>query len=259
MVKKQAKYRSVILEIIRKIETGDYLPGDKIPSENELIKFYSISNTTARKCLHELEIQGWAKRIKGKGTFVLNRSEDKHLTRILGSFNAVKQSFNDNLLREGFTPKNVILEKVILENGYSSNIGGHQFIIEGQVLKIHCLRYGDDILFKDETRYISLSLCPRINLMNLEEPLLVIYEKHFGLHLENVSRTLGTTVFYPNDPDNYFDTDIPLAVFILEGAVICNNDKVLELEKSYYKGDKYKFSIQAKPLLISDDSKTKNV
>lgn len=102
-----------------------------------------------------------------------------------------------------------------------------------------------------------MELCPRINMMNLEEPLLTIYEKHFGLQLENVSRTLGTTVFHPNDPENYFNSDIPLAVFILEGAVICNNGKVLELEKSYYKGDKYKFSIQAKPLLIPDNTKNR--
>ncbi|HAZ03808.1 MAG TPA: GntR family transcriptional regulator, partial [Marinilabiliales bacterium] len=157
------KYIVISKEVIQKIEAGELQPGDKIPSENELIKNYNISNTTARKCLLELEHKGWATRIKGKGTFVLNRTEDKRLTRVLGSFHAIKESFSDNLKREGFTPKNIILEKTILENGISSNINGRHYIMEGYVLKIHRLRYGNELLLKDETKYISMNCCPKMN------------------------------------------------------------------------------------------------
>jgi GntR family transcriptional regulator len=83
------KYLTISKEIIRRIETGELEAGDKVPSENELIKTYKISNTTARKSLLEVELKGWATRIKGKGTFVLNRSEDKHLTRVLGQFHII--------------------------------------------------------------------------------------------------------------------------------------------------------------------------
>ena len=83
MKNKYPKYLEISKAIIAKIESGELLPGDKVPSENELINMYKISNTTARKSLLEVELQGWASRIKGKGTFVLNRSEDKHLTRML--------------------------------------------------------------------------------------------------------------------------------------------------------------------------------
>lgn len=133
------KYIEISKAIIAKIEAGELLPGDKVPSENELINMYKISNTTARKSILEVELQGWANRIKGKGTFVLNRSEDKHLTRILGSFHAIKESFSDNLVKEGFTPKNVTLEKTIIDSGISININGKNYIIEGNVLKIRRL------------------------------------------------------------------------------------------------------------------------
>ena len=78
----KSKYIEIYLDIIKSIKEGELLPGDKIPSENALINKYNVSNTTARKCLHEIELRGWAVRIKGKGTFVLNRTEDKHVTRI---------------------------------------------------------------------------------------------------------------------------------------------------------------------------------
>lgn len=245
------KYLVISNEIIQKIESGELQPGDKIPSENELILSHKISNTTARKCLLELEHQGWANRVKGKGTFVLNRSEDKHLTRVLGSFHAYRESFNDNLIKEGLTPKNIILEKIILESGISSKINNRHFIIEGPILKLHRLRYGNDLLLKDETRYVSLTLCPKINLLDLDIPLLKIYESKYKLQIGSVERSLSTLVINPKDPTNYFGNDKPMASFNLDGAVICTNSKVVEIEKSLYHGDKYKFSISTKPNLIS--------
>jgi len=62
--------------IIDKIQSGELLPGDKVPSENEMIHNFGVSNTTARKSLQLIESKGYAQRIKGKGTFVLNRTED---------------------------------------------------------------------------------------------------------------------------------------------------------------------------------------
>jgi GntR family transcriptional regulator len=243
------KYILISKEIIRKIHSGEYQPGDQIPSENELIKTYTISNTTARKSLLEVELQGWASRIKGKGTFVLNRTEDRHLTRVLGSFNAIKESFSNNLVHEGFKPKNIILEKTVLENGISSNINNRHYIIEGPVLKIHRLRYGDDILLKDETKYISMSICPKINRLDLEQPLISIYEDKYHLTLENVERTLGSAIVLPGEDNNYFENDNPMAIFILDGAVFCKGRKIVEIEKSFYRGDKYKFAITTKPQL----------
>jgi GntR family transcriptional regulator len=247
------KYQTISKEIIRRIETGELMAGDKVPSENELIKIYKISNTTARKSLLEVELNGWATRIKGKGTFVLNRSEDKHLTRILGSFHAVKESFDENLIKEGFTPRNIILEKTILENGISSNINGRHYIIDGPVLKIHRLRFADEILLKDEIRYVSMTICPRMNMMDLEQAFLKIYEDKYHLKLQEVLRTLGTTILNPGESNNYFDSELPLAVFILDGAVFTTDEKIVEIEKSFYRGDKYKFSIAAKPQFFNEE------
>ena len=36
-------------------------------------------------------------------------------------------------------------------------------------------------------------------------------------------------------------------MFILDSAVICKDDKVVEIERSFYRGDKYKFAISANP------------
>lgn len=241
---------------MEQIDSSELMPGDRLPSENELIATYEVSNTTARKILQELEIKGYANRIKGKGTYVLNRSKDKHITRVLGSFTAMKGNFSENLRREGFAPRNVILEKVVVQGGFSTNVDGRMFIMEGSFLKLRRLRYGDDLMLKDETRYISMELCPKINAMELNNQTLIeIYEDIYHLKMGSAYRTIGTTLFMPKDPNNYFENSTPLAAFILDSVILNDAGKVVEIEHSYYRGDKYKFSVHAKPEYYAAPSK----
>lgn len=244
----KSKFIALSDSIIEKIKAGELLPGDKIPSENELIKKYKISNTTARKILLEIESKGWGRRIKGKGTFVLNRTPEHHLLRTLGSIEATRRGFHDYLIAEGYTPKNIILEKTILKEGVSSEVSGKHYIIEGPVLKIHQLRYADDELMKDEVRYISLNLCPKIDRLSTEISYFKIYENTYHLRITEVKQTLSVDVLSKETPNNNFDSPSPIPLFVLDSVLLCKTDQVLELERSYYKGDKYKFSIVVSPV-----------
>ena len=241
------KFISISEAIVDKIKAGDLQPGDQIPSENELIKHFEVSNTTARKSLLDLESKGWVKRIKGKGTYVLNRTPDHHLMRTLGSIYATRRGFHESLIAEGFRPKNLVLEKMILPDGISSEIGGRHFIIEGPVLKIHQLRYADEEIIKDELKYISLTLCPNINRLPTEISYFKVYESTYHLKIEEVKQTLSTEIVQPVARENNFELSNPTAMFILDSAVVCSGQKVVEIERSHYRGDKYKFAIVANP------------
>lgn len=62
-------YEIIQNDIIRKIQTGVYQEGDRIPSEKELIDAWNVSRTTATKALTELSLNGYIYRIQGKGSF----------------------------------------------------------------------------------------------------------------------------------------------------------------------------------------------
>jgi len=233
--------------IIDKIKSGELQPGDKIPSENELIRTFQVSNTTARKSLLEIESKGWAQRIKGKGTFVLNRTEDHHILRTLGSIDSTRRGFNESLRAEGFNPKNIVLEKTIMQHGMSSEISGKHFIIDGPILKIHLLRYADDVIVKDETRYISLKLCPKINMLPADISFFKVYEDKYHFHITGIKQTLSADILKPGAANNNFETKDQIPVFILDSVVISQPDVVLEIEKSFYRGDKYKFAVVINP------------
>lgn len=73
-------YKQVKKKIIEKIQSGTYQPGEKIPSERELCEIYSVSRTTIRKAIDELEFNNVLHRQSGKGTFVKKVVENKSST-----------------------------------------------------------------------------------------------------------------------------------------------------------------------------------
>ena len=56
--------------IISKISSGEFKTGDKIPSENEISRMFSVSRITANTALRGLVSMGVIERVKGKGSFV---------------------------------------------------------------------------------------------------------------------------------------------------------------------------------------------
>ena len=95
------KYFQLSREIMGRIQRGELKPGSPVPSENDLIETYKVSNTTARRVLHELETGNWVTRMKGKGTFVRDYAVVRSIDRIFG--------FTKNMLEAGRKPSTRLL------------------------------------------------------------------------------------------------------------------------------------------------------
>lgn len=63
-------YHIIENDLKNKIHSGQYCPGDVLPSERELTEIYKVSRLTAREAVNRLSIQGLVEKIQGKGTFV---------------------------------------------------------------------------------------------------------------------------------------------------------------------------------------------
>lgn len=56
------------------IDNGDLKPGDKLPSEQELVERYGVSRTVVREAISSLRASGFVATQQGVGAFVLQRS-----------------------------------------------------------------------------------------------------------------------------------------------------------------------------------------
>jgi len=73
----QPLYRQIKSLITQSLVTGEWRPGDLIPSEIELAGRFSVSQGTVRKAIGELAGENLLVRQQGKGTFVASHSEER--------------------------------------------------------------------------------------------------------------------------------------------------------------------------------------
>src|SRR5438093_1049274 len=89
--------------ILDKITSGEWKPGDKIPTETEFCDQFNISRITARRAMAELKNEGWIERKPAKGTFVKLPGISEDLSKFY--------SFTEEMQRLGHTPSSKQLGK----------------------------------------------------------------------------------------------------------------------------------------------------
>lgn len=71
----QPMYQRIKEDILHQIESHALSPGDKIPTEHQLMEQYNVSRITISKALNELKNEGIVERFPNKGTFVSHTSQ----------------------------------------------------------------------------------------------------------------------------------------------------------------------------------------
>ena len=66
----QALFQTIKQDILQKLQLKELKPGDRLPTESELMEQYNVSRITASRALNELRNEGIIIRYPGKGTFV---------------------------------------------------------------------------------------------------------------------------------------------------------------------------------------------
>ncbi|WP_295377879.1 histidine utilization repressor [uncultured Pseudacidovorax sp.] len=77
-----ALYEQVKEHIVRRIQSGEWPAGHRLPSEHELVAQFGISRMTANRALRELVDEGRVKRVAGVGSFVAETKPQSTLLQI---------------------------------------------------------------------------------------------------------------------------------------------------------------------------------
>jgi DNA-binding LacI/PurR family transcriptional regulator len=77
------KYQQILDDLKESIGSGKYEVGQRLPSENELVKKFGTSRVTVNRALRELQITGLIERRAGSGSFVSPNSSKNYTFGLL--------------------------------------------------------------------------------------------------------------------------------------------------------------------------------
>jgi GntR family transcriptional regulator len=92
-------YIQVASTLRRRIETGQWLPRQKISTLEELEREFEVARVTVRQAVELLQDEGLVHRQQGRGTFVADHLQDKHWLKLEATWDSLIAPIKDNALR----------------------------------------------------------------------------------------------------------------------------------------------------------------
>jgi GntR family transcriptional regulator, histidine utilization repressor len=148
---KPSLYKRIRLDIERRILTGEWPPGHRIPFEHEIMARYRCSRMTVNKALSELAQADLIERRRRAGTFV---RRPQHLSAVLqisdirAEISALGRSYGYELIHSARRTAN---------GADRVRLGVRK---AGKVIAIACRHSADDVPFAMEDRLIDLDAVP---------------------------------------------------------------------------------------------------
>ncbi|HET9921590.1 MAG TPA: GntR family transcriptional regulator [Ktedonobacteraceae bacterium] len=225
-------------EIMReKIRTGEWKPGDLIPSERELGEKYGISRMTARQAITDLVNEGMFYREQGKGTFVSQRKVTQQLMRLTG--------FTEDIRARGQKPGTKVLSASMLPADEDT---AERLRIKPQepVFRLQRLRLADGEPLAVELSQLHFHGCERLLEEDLEHNSLYRQlETQYGLPLMEAEQELEAGLA-GNEESQLLKVPVGSAVLFIRRITYTDRNQPIEYARSVYRGNKYTFYTQMK-------------
>lgn len=214
-------------------------PGDKMPSERTLCEEYKLSRTTVRNAISELELNGYVKRVQGKGTFVRAQDVVKHN---LSDY----YSFTDQIRSLGKTPKSEILDFHI-KKANSETIKNLKISEDDLVIRFVRLRKSNDTPMMLETTYLKYEDFPDLTKVHLEQkPLYEIFEHDYKRTIYKVNEMFSVSLLSKEDSIllDVQNTDPCLTITRISTDY---NGNIIEYTTSLARSDKFVYQTEYYP------------
>lgn len=228
-------YVQIRRQIQEGIETGRLEPGEVLPGEPAIAEQLGVSVMTVRQALTQLVVEGYLDRQRGKGTFVCDRKLQMHLPYFM--------SYRSDMRLRGFVPRTQIL--AIDEVQASPRQGSALQIDAGSPLfRLVRLRFADDLPMMFETTWISTTLVPDFpQVISDDSSYYEVLEGHYGIRPSRTTQTLEA-VSATIDEARHLSVPPGSPVLLIDGILYDQKDAPVDLTKSLYRADRYKFHIE---------------
>jgi GntR family transcriptional regulator len=92
-------YVQVASVMRQRVETGQWLEGDKISTIDELEREFGVARVTIRQAIEILSSEGLLNAQQGRGTFVSGKPKNRHWLNLANDFESMVDSIRNNVLK----------------------------------------------------------------------------------------------------------------------------------------------------------------
>jgi len=220
-------------QIKKSIESEELRPGDALPSERELSETYQISRMTVRQAITNLVNRGYLYREKGKGTFVTSQKFEQNLQGLT--------SFTEDMKARNLIPGSKLLHFEIYPA--DEDIKAMLSLEDDELIyKIKRLRLANDEPIAVETSYLPVKLVPGLTPDILASSIYTYIENDLELTIGHASQTVEAAIVNEED-QQHLNINKGVPVLLIQRETYLENGTPLELVRSSYRADRYKFKI----------------
>jgi GntR family transcriptional regulator len=229
-------YQQIKGLILQSLQSGEWKPGESIPSEMELAARYRVSQGTVRKAIDELASDNLLVRRQGKGTFVATHAEQHVQYRFLKLV-----PDQGDLNTEGPAQRNIVDCKRLRASA--------------EIARALALRTGDAVL--QVRRVLSFAGVPTIledlwlpggpfkgltaeRLTAYHGPMYALFETEFGVRMVRADEKIRAVL---PDASQSELLQIPASAPLLsvERVAYTYNDTPMELRRGFYRTDSHHY------------------
>ncbi|MBU5300553.1 trehalose operon repressor [Clostridium sporogenes] len=228
----ESKYLAIYNEISNKIENNKIQSGEKLSSENEMMKEYNVSRDTIRKALNLLESNGYIQKVKGKGSFVIDINKFDFPVSGLTSFKelSTKMGVESNTLVKELKlmePDNFLMKQL--------NLSKNDDV--WKVIRVREINNKKIILDKD---FFNKKYVPLLTKDICENSIYEYLENELGLKISFAKKEI--TVQQATEEDkSYLDFEGYNMIVVVKNYIYLDDMSLFQYTESRHRPDRFKF------------------
>ncbi len=243
---RQAKplYQVVAESILQQVADGQLNANDRLPSEHELCRIYSVGRNTVRRAISELAKDGVLNTIPGVGTFVSGDRFDKTAQYLFGLTHEMR-------LHGKQVTSRVIEARLISADPFLAR--RLQVQLGAEVVFLYRVRLMDGVPTAIERSYLPHDLCPGIleydfSTVSLYEVLSKVYDKSPDHAEQVIEANLAT-----DEVARLLELEQPAVVLVFHRETRLSSGQVVEYVDSELRGDRFRFYADLRVQSRSDE------
>lgn len=226
-----------VRQVLERRLASEYELGQQIPTEQELCAEFGVSRETVREAVHGLEADGIVQRRRPRGTFLIRRPDQAATQRITGLVEDLPALQLDTHAR--------VLSAALVKPPAEARAvarGG------SDVFRIERLRYLEGKPLVLHEAYLPATLGAKVSKLDLEHAAISqLLEQQLGLEVVEEGQQIEALVADTLLAD-LLDIAIGSPVLLIRRMLRLPGDGTMVLFKSFYRADRYFYTLNLAPL-----------